>query len=157
VSDVSERKAVINEKAKDEVVLAFPPSHEDLTRLLMSGMKVREVTISVKEGRQRAQFMGTERFASENVDMRPSWEDYERLKAAYPDRVAELNAAFSEGMTRRIMQVENYLYERIVHMQKKDNLMTWERDPKNPYVANPYNYKDALEAADSKIWSGSAR
>jgi hypothetical protein len=139
-----------NPKKDDEVAIAFPPDAASLTSLLLSGMRVREVTVFVKESRQRAQYITAERALSENVDFRKAWADTDSLEKLFPDRKSELYSAFGAAMTQRIMQVENYLYERIVHMQRKDGVLVWERDAGNPYVQNPYDYQTAKKQAQGK-------
>jgi hypothetical protein len=123
----------------------IPVSGPELTKLLLDNMRVVEVTVSVREGRQHAQYLGTERFVSGKVDLADAWD------LMPTNATPEQRAAFGDAMTQRIMKLESYLYERIVHMQKKNNLLTFPRDANNPWVKEGWNYSAAL--AQSKTAS----
>lgn len=112
--------------------------------MLKSGMRPTSVTISVKEGRQRAQYQGTERFISATLDLAP---DLVILDSVVSDRLAA-NKLFGEALTEKIMETENYLYSRVLHMQAKDGVSTYARNKTNPYVEHPSDLNAALKAAN---------
>jgi hypothetical protein len=138
--DVVERSEVkvIGKTGPTEVPFA---NKDDLVKALMSKMRLTDCTVSVRESRQHAQFLTSERFVSGNVELEDAW----ALVDASGDS-PEARAAMGTALTTKIMQLENYLYERICHMQKKNNLVVFPRDPKNPFVAFAADFQAALNA-----------
>ncbi len=142
MSDVlvkSETVVVGKDEAGDTVPVPTPNTVKDL----LDRMKIMEVTVSVKESRQHAQYLTSERFLSGTVDISDAWVD-----VSHGDVAAR--TALGEALTQRIMGLEAYLYERLCHMQKKNNLIVFPRDPANPFVKEGVNYAKAIELSKNK-------
>lgn len=119
-----------------------------LKKILKAGMRPSNVTVSVKEGRQRAQYQGTERFLSMTIDLEPSWTIVDSAEASDRDVAIQV---FGESLTEKIMEAEGYLYSRILHMQAKDGVTTYARNKTNPYVENGTDLNAALQAANGVL------
>lgn len=133
-------ETIVTAKDKDGTVAAVDPA---LVQNLLGRMKIMEVTVSVKESRQHAQYLTSERFLSGSVDLADAWGEIS-------DANANERQALGEALTQRIMGLEAYLYERLCHMQKKNNLIVFPRDPSNPFVKEGVNYAKAIELSKNK-------
>jgi hypothetical protein len=142
VSDVLVKsETAVTAKADDGAVAPVPAPNA--VKYLLDRMKIMEVTVSVKESRQHAQYLTSERFVSGSVDLSDAW------KEVQPGDT-EGRLALGEALTQRIMGLEAYLYERLCHMQKKNNLIVFPRDPNNPFVKEGVNYAKAIELSKNK-------
>jgi hypothetical protein len=80
--------------------------------------------------------------------MHDAWEEVDKAQTSDEDRV--LRAILGEALTQKIMGVEDYLYERAVHMQRKNNLLVFPRDSNNAYVKEGWNYRAAKALVETK-------
>ena len=140
------KETVFTLQDSDGRAVQFDPA--GLKKLLKTAMRPSNVTVSVKEGRQRAQYQGTERFLSMTIDLEPGWAVLDSLPASEKDLGIQV---LGEGLTEKIMEGEGYLYSRILHMQAKDGLTTYARTKTNPYVEHGNDFNAALKASNGVL------
>lgn len=120
-------------------------------RMLDDACRVVEATVSIREGRQRAQYIGAEKFMSRTIDFRVSWELADKLYSN-PQEAAE---AMKDVINNRIMEEEQAIHEAIMHAHGKDNpAFAMYRKDNNAFVKAGNDVTEAARVAAQSTGAG---
>lgn len=108
-----------------------PEPAAQVEKVLDEACRVVEATVSIREGRQRAQYIGAEKFMSRTIDFRNAW-DVANSICSSPKEAADI---MSHVISSRIMREEQEIHEAIMHAHGKDNpSFVMNRSDSNPYM-----------------------
>ena len=105
---------------------------KDMWEYLIDGPLPTGVTISVKESRQRAKFVMTERFISMPIDAKHMVDLINRCTD--PVKRRTLRSWLFQALQKNVMEAEEWLHMMIEGMMGKSGAQQFLRDPNNPWV-----------------------
>lgn len=125
-------------------------SEEEILKRLTLGTKIREVTVSRTETRQKAQYNPNQYFVSMKLDFSLLWEGFEELLStenADSKAAADISKMIRAHIHKTIMEKEAYLSGVLLHFQMKDKVPMFPRQADNPAIrAN--TLREAVEAEE---------
>lgn len=118
-------------------------SRDALLGRLQSGARIDSVTVSRTETRQKAQYTPNAYFLSLKLDYTELW-DLIAAEGDTPENRKDLSQILRNQIHEDIMRHESYLSGVLMHMQLKDEVATFPRNPANPAL-NAKNLQEALQ------------
>lgn len=118
-----------------------PNTREALIQRLQSGARIDSVTLSRTETRQKAQFTPNQYFLSIKLEYSDVWDI---IDAESGEERKELSQLIRNQIHDDIMRHESYISGVLMHMQMKDEVPTFPRNPANPALAAG-NLQEALQ------------
>lgn len=123
----------------------------DFFEALKAGSRVLEISISLEEGRQRAQYEGVKRFLNRKISFEQLWTWVDAIKD--PEQHRRARQIAHAAIHTVTMQHEAVMFNELAHSLGRDNLAQCMRSPANPFVQT----NDLEEALANAQRSGGAR
>lgn len=123
-------------------------SLEELERLLSQGVHPVSFTISVEEGRQRAQYQGVKKFLSISQDLSTFWEILASIQD--PEMALTMRRRAPQFLEAAVARTYQFATDCMSHELLKDGLQVYPRG-KSVWTDNPISFKDALKANGGRV------
>lgn len=119
-----------------------PTTRAKLIERLKSGARIDSITLSRTETRQKAQYTPNQYFLSLRLEYSDVWDVLDAEEDAAERK--ELSQVVRNQIHEDIMRHESYISGVLMHMQLKDEVPTFPRNPNNPALTAG-NLQEALQ------------
>ena len=122
-----------------------PISIEEFMELIDDGVEIPQVTISRTETRSKAQYSPNQYFLSAQLNFTKLWRlidkcnDSDKAKSILKRKIHE-----------EIMKKEQWISSVLLHLQMKDEVPVYPRNPDNPALKAP-NLKEAINHSNESV------